>query len=148
MSEEREEGFLKKAESIISIGQSEQGTPLRPLIKSARESATSFLRSSEASVTSLSNDLSKNYEQTIGDRIDTIKPSNDTIYTGARIRPDLKFAAVVGLTALVSSRFGFRAFARNTAVVSFLSGAAFFPDSMARGWDKTQNTIRNSISRS
>ena len=78
-----------------------------------------------------------------------VKPPKgfDDVLSGARIRPDLKFAAIVGLTALVSSRFGARSLVRNTTVVSLISTIAIFPDSVSKSVSTLSSKVTSTLGR-
>jgi hypothetical protein len=134
-------GLLNRVEKLISAG--DEGTPLRPFITSARKSAESLYTTTNSSVRAVADTV----ETEIDGRIDQLSPITseiDQVYGGARIRPDLKFGVAVGLTAIVSSRFGGRALVRNTIVVSILSTFAFFPDSLAKGMNKLRKNFDDS----
>ena len=135
------EGLLKSVEEAFTVPQ--EGTPLRPFITAARESAASFITETNNSVRSVADTVNKE----ITPRIESVTAPTgfDDVLSGARVRPDIKFVALVGLTALVSSRFGARAFVRNTTIASAISGVAFFPDSMTRGWNTMRSKVSNSL---
>ena len=130
-------GLLKFAEETLTIPQ--EGTPLRPFITAARESAVSFVTETNNNVQSAADTVNNE----ITPRIESVPTGMDDAMAGARIRPDLKLFAVVGMTALVSSKFGLRSLVRNSAVASAVSGVTFFPDSVARGWQRMQMKVSN-----
>ena len=135
------QGILKRAEEILTVPAG--GTPLRPLITAARESAQSLITQTNSGV----RDLAETVTNEITDQV--VKPPKgfDDVLSGAQIRPDLKFAAIVGLTALVSSRFGARSLVRNTTVVSLISGIAIFPDSVAKSVSTLSSKVTSTLGR-
>ena len=130
-------GLLKLAEETLTIPP--KGTPLRPFITAARESAVFFVTETNNNVQSVANTVNKE----ITPRIESVPTGMDDVMAGARIRPDIKMFAVVGMTALVSSKFGLRSLVRNSAVASAVSGVTFFPDSVTRGWQRMQMKVSN-----
>ena len=130
-------GLLKLAEETLTIPP--KGTPLRPFITAARESAVFFVTETNNNVQSVANTVNKE----ITPRIESVPTGMDDVMAGARIRPDIKMCAVVGMTALVSSKFGLRSLVRNSAVASAVSGVTFFPDSVTRGWQRMQMKVSN-----
>ena len=136
------QGILKRAEEILTVPAA--GTPLRPLITAARESAQSLITQTNSGV----RDLAETVTNEITDQV-VVKPPKgfDDVLSGARIRPDLKFAAIVGLTALVSSRFGARSLVRNTTVVSLISTIAIFPDSVSKSVSTLSSKVTSTLGR-
>jgi hypothetical protein len=141
MDQQPQKGLLKVAEEALTVPK--EGTPLRPFITAARLSAQSFITETNNSVQSVAETVNKE----ITPKMESIPNGFGNAMSGARIRPDFKFAAVVGVTALLSSKFGMRPLIRNSTIASIFSGITFFPDSMTRGWSHLQENISNSINK-
>ena len=57
------------------------------------------------------------------------------------LRPEIKFGCIVGATALLSARFGPRAFVRNTAIMAGVGGYVAYPSF----WDKAKESFLGQV---
>ena len=126
----KDEGLMGKIERLVTPPA--EGTPLRPYIRLVRENVESVASDVSGSVQRLEERVGAEVEaqlQALPEMSpgDQNRPKYATALQQAMIRPELKFGAVVGGTALVSLRFGGRAFLRNTFFVGALAGLAFYP---------------------
>lgn len=127
-------GLLGRAEEILKAP--EEGTALRPYISQAREAVTG----AATTVTGEINNLAQQVDTTVEEQLKKVNAfetnTGGNATKGASVisllRPELKFGAIVGATALLSAKFGPRAFFRNTLVMSAVGGYIAYPEFLDR----------------
>lgn len=128
--ETRVKGLLGRAEDILKAP--EEGTALRPYISQAREAVEGVA----TTVTGGINTFAQQVDTTVDEQLKKVNAfetnaAGNTAQGASLIsllRPELKFGAIVGATALVSAKFGPRAFFRNTLVMSTVGGYIAYPE--------------------
>ncbi len=122
-----------------------EGTVLRPYIRAARETVVGAVDAAGAQADDLRRAADAQAEE-LRRRAEQVVPVGDNV-VGASIRPDLKLGVFVGLTAVLSARFGPRAFLRNTGAAALGGSLFWYPDSLSRAWRKVRSNPVDSVAK-